>query len=81
MDSYWRTGRSSITRQTPTSRCAAGTSYGQDVDKVLVWQRYAGKYSAKTPMVSGRDFVNDLLKEHQGKQVEPVALPSERHCS
>jgi len=43
-----------------------------------VWQRYPGKYSAKTPMVPGRDFfVNDLLKEYQGKKVEPVALPSE----
>src|SRR5256885_329551 len=29
-------------------------------------------------MVAGRDFfVNDLLKEHKGKKVEPVALPSE----
>jgi acetyl-CoA synthetase len=38
---------------------------GQKVEKVLVWQRYSGKYSAKTPMVDGRDFfVNDLLKKY-----------------
>src|SRR5437879_11021491 len=49
-----------------------------DVAKVLVSQRYPGKYSAKTPMVSGRDFfVNDLLKDYKGKKVEPVALASE----
>src|SRR5437667_303046 len=30
------------------------------------------------PMVPGRDvFVDDLLKDYQGKKVEPVALPSE----
>ncbi|HYY25905.1 MAG TPA: AMP-binding protein, partial [Candidatus Udaeobacter sp.] len=51
---------------------------GQDVDKVLVWQRYPGRYSSKTPMVQGRDFfVNDLLKDYKGQKVEPVALPSE----
>src|SRR5207253_1599164 len=51
---------------------------GQDVDTVLVWQRHPGKYSAKTPMVSGRDvFVNDLLKDYKGKKVDPVALPGD----
>src|SRR6266516_2560495 len=70
----------SSTRKSSVGSAArrAANELGQDVDKVLVWQRYPGKYSAKTPMVSGRDFfVNDLLKEHTGKKVEPVALPSE----
>jgi acetyl-CoA synthetase len=51
---------------------------GQDADRVLVWQRYPGKYSSKTPMVQGRDFfMNDLLKDYKGLKVDPVALPSE----
>jgi acetyl-CoA synthetase len=51
---------------------------GQKVDKVLVWQRYAGKYSAATPMVDGRDFfVNDLLKNYYGARVEPERMNSE----
>jgi acetyl-CoA synthetase len=78
MDSYWRNGTLVDHKANADIAVRAANELGQDVDKVLVWQRYAGKYSAKTPMVSGRDFfVNDLLKEHQGKKVEPVALPSE----
>ncbi len=78
MDSYWRNGTLVDHKANADIAVRAANELGQDVDKVLVWQRYPGKYSAKTPMVSGRDFfVNDLLKEHTGKKVEPVALPSE----
>jgi acetyl-CoA synthetase len=51
---------------------------GQKVDKVMVWQRYPGKYSAATPMVEGRDyFVNDLLKDYYGARVEPERMNAE----
>ena len=51
---------------------------GQHVDKVLVWQRYAGKNSSPTPMVEGRDYiVNDVLKDYAGKRVDPVPMPAE----
>jgi acetyl-CoA synthetase len=41
-------------------------------EKVLVWQRHPGKYSAQTPLVQGRDFViNDLLPKYRGQRVEP----------
>jgi len=41
-------------------------------EKVLVWQRHPGKYSAETPLVKGRDFVvNDLLPKYRGQRVEP----------
>src|SRR5438128_10033743 len=78
MDSYWRNGALVDHKANADIAVRAAKEWGQDVDKVLVWQRYPGKYSAKTPMVSGRDFfVNDLLKEYKGKTVDPVPLPSE----
>ena len=78
MDSYWRNGTLVDHKANADIAVRTAEELGQHVDKVLVWQRYPGKYSAKTPMVPSRDsFVNDLLKEHKGKQVEPVALPSE----
>ena len=44
-------------------------------EKVLVWQRYPGKYSAQTPLVEGRDFViNDLLPKYRGQRVEPERM-------
>src|SRR5439155_566012 len=78
MDSYWRNGTLVDHKANADIAVRAAKDLGQDVDKVLVWQRYPGKYSAKTPMVAGRDvFVNDLLQEHRGKKVEPVPLPGE----
>jgi len=78
MDSYWRNGTLIDHKANADIAVRAAKDLGQDVDKVLVWQRYAGTYSAKTPMVPGRDFfVNDLLKEYKSRKVEPVALPSE----
>src|SRR5881397_1661537 len=78
MDSYWRNG--SLVDHKVNADIAVHTAneLGQAVEKVLVWQRYPGKYSAKTPMIPGRDFfMNDLLKEYKGQKVEPVPLPSE----
>ncbi|HXX53739.1 MAG TPA: AMP-binding protein, partial [Thermodesulfovibrionales bacterium] len=43
-----------------------------------IWQRHPGKYSAKTPIVEGRDFiVNDVLKKYHGARIEPVKMPAE----
>ena len=48
------------------------------MDKVLIWQRYPGKYSAATPIVEGRDFmVNDVLKDFYGARVEPERMNAE----
>jgi acetyl-CoA synthetase len=78
MDSYWRNGTLTDHKANADIAVRTAKELGQDVDTVLVWQRYPGKYSAKTPMVSGRDvFVNELLRQYQGQKVEPVALPSE----
>lgn len=78
MDAYWRGGALIDHKVNADLAVQTANELGQEVDKVLVWQRYPGKYSAKTPMVEGRDFfVNDLLNEHEGKIVEPEHMDAE----
>ena len=78
MDSYWRNGTLADHKVNADIAVQAAKEQGQDVDKVLVWQRYPGKYSAKTPMVAGRDvFMNELLRQYRGQKVDAVALPSD----
>jgi len=78
MDAYWRNGSLIDHKTNADVAVTAAQALGQPVDKVLVWQRYPGRYSAKTPMVEGRDFfINELLTEHKRQRVEPLALPAE----
>ena len=78
MDSYWRNGTLVDHKANADIAVRTATELGQDVEKVLVWQRYPGKYSAKTPMVAGRDvFMNELLRQYRGQKVDAVALPSD----
>jgi len=78
-DSYYRNGQL-VDHQSATLKNAMDTAKtdGQDVDKVLIWQRTPGTNASSTPMVEGRDFiVNDLLKNFAGKRVAPVAMDAE----
>jgi acetyl-CoA synthetase len=78
MDSYYRSGSLIDHKQNADIAVATAAKANQQVDKVLVWQRYPGKYSAATPMVEGRDyFVNDLLKNYYGARIDPVPMPAE----
>ena len=78
MDAYFRGGQLLDHKEKADIAVAEAAKEGRKVKKVLVWQRYPGKYSAKTPMVEGRDFfVNDLLKKYYGARVEPVQMPAE----
>lgn len=79
MDAYYRGGQLLDHKEKADTAVAEAAKDGQKVDKVLVWQRYPGKYSApNTKMVDGRDyFVNDVLKKYYGKRVEPVPMPAE----
>ena len=78
MDSYWRNGTLVDHKANADIAVRTATELGQDVEKVLVWQRYPGKYSAKTSMVAGRDvFMNELLRQYRGQKVDAVALPSD----
>jgi len=77
-DAYYRSGTLLDHKQNADIAVDLAAKDGQTVDKVLVWQRYPGKYSAKTPMVDGRDyFANDLVKDKYGARVEPEQMPSE----
>ncbi|MDQ1329981.1 MAG: acetyl-CoA synthetase, partial [Thermodesulfobacteriota bacterium] len=78
MDAYYRGGSLGDHKEKADIAVDEAKKAGQVVDKVLVWQRYPGKYSAATPMVNGRDFfVNDLLKKYYGKRIDPVPMPAE----
>jgi acetyl-CoA synthetase len=78
MDAYYRGGVLGNHKDKADIAVEEAKKAGQVVDKVLVWQRYPGKYSSPTPMVDGRDFfVNDLLKKYYGKRIDPVPMPAE----
>ena len=78
MDGYYRSGDLLDHKVKADEAVEAARKEGQEVDKVLVWRRYPGQYSAKTPMVEGRDFfVDEALAEHRGEVVEPVSMPAE----
>ena len=77
-DSYYRAGNLIDHKEKADIAVNHAEEEGQHVEKVLIWQRYAGKYSAQTPMVEGRDvFVNDIIKNYYHKIVEPVSLKAE----
>lgn len=77
MDAYWRNGALGDHKANADIAVQTAKEMGQEVDKVLVWQRYPGKYSAQTPMVQGRDyFTNDVLKNYRGKKVDSVPMDS-----
>ncbi|HJY68118.1 MAG TPA: AMP-binding protein, partial [Streptosporangiaceae bacterium] len=56
MDAYYRSGEVIDHKVKADEAVAAAAREGQQVDKVLVWRRFPGQYSSKTPMVAGRDF-------------------------
>ena len=78
IDGYYRGGKLLDHKQNADIALKLAKADGQNVDKVLVWQRYPGKNSTPTPMVKNRDyFINDLLKDYYGARVAPVPIPAE----
>jgi len=78
MDGYYRNGKLLDHKEKADTAVAEAKKEGHKVDKVLIWQRYPGKYSSQTPMVDGRDYImNDLIKKYRGVRVEPVSMPAE----
>ncbi len=78
MDGYYRNGKLLNHKEKADRAASVASAEGQEVDKVLVWRRYRGKYVSETPMVEGRDFfVDDLLADYRGARVEPVSMPAE----
>ncbi len=78
MDAYYRAGKLLDHKTVDNEACELAGKMGQKVDKMLVWQRYPGKYSSDAPMVEGRDFfVNEVVKNYYGVRVEPEKMLSE----
>jgi acetyl-CoA synthetase len=78
MDSYYRNGTLLDHKEKADAAVQTATREGQTVDKVLVWQRFPGRYGSATPMVDGRDYcVDEVLKDFVGKRVAPVPMPAE----
>lgn len=78
MDAYWRAGKLLDHKVNADVAVQTAEEMNQHVDKVLIWQRFAGKYSSPTPMVQGRDFfVNDVLKKYRDKRVDAVPMDAE----
>ena len=78
MDAYYRAGKLLDHKEKADIAVAEAAKEGHKVDKVLIWQRYPGKYSSPAKPVEGRDvIVNDLIKDFRGKRVAPVPMPAE----
>lgn len=78
IDGYYRNGKLLDHKSVGDVAAQVAKKEGQDVDKVLIWQRHPGKYSSPSPLIEGRDyFMNDLLKEYARTTVEPVSMPAE----
>ena len=78
IDTYYRAGKLLDHKKNADEAVRVAEEMGQKVDKVLIWQRYPGKYSSQTPLVEGRDvLINDTLKDFTGARVDPVPVPAE----
>ena len=77
-DSYYRGGKLLDHKEKADIACAEAEKEGMHVEKVLIFERYPGTYSAETPLVEGRDvIVNDVLPKYRGVKVDPVSLNAE----
>src|SRR6266480_4403710 len=78
MDGYYRNGELIDHKAKADEALATAEEQGVEVDKVLVWRRQPGEYASKSEMVEGRDFfVDEILEDYRGKEVEPVSMPAE----
>ena len=78
MDAYYRSGELIDHKIKADEAVTVSSEKGNEIKKVLVWQRYPGKSSSPTPMVPDRDvFVNELLNTYRGKIIPPVSMPAE----
>ena len=78
MDAYYRGGQLLDHKEKADIAFDEAKKDGVTLEKVLVWQRYPGRYSAKTPLVEGRDFiVNDVLSVFRRRRVGPVEMLAE----
>jgi acetyl-CoA synthetase len=77
-DGYHRNGKWVDHKASADIAVETAKKEGQPVDKVMIWKRYAHKYSSDAPMTMGRDFyIDDVLKDYARRIVEPVSQEAE----
>jgi acetyl-CoA synthetase len=77
-DGYHRNGKWVDHKASADIAVETAKKEGQPVDKVMIWRRYAHKYSSDAPMIMGRDFyIEDVIKDYAGRIVEPVSQEAE----
>lgn len=77
-DGYWRNGKWIDHKAAADTAVQTARKEGQEIDKVLIWKRYADKPTSETPMIAGRDFfVDEVMKDYQGQTVAPVSQDAE----
>ncbi len=75
MDAYYRNGDLIDHKEKADQAIEEARKEGIEVEKVLVWRRVPGEYHSESEMVDGRDFfVDDLLDNYSGAEVEPESL-------
>ncbi|HYX48190.1 MAG TPA: AMP-binding protein, partial [Ktedonobacteraceae bacterium] len=78
MDGYYRNGELVDHKAKADEAIEAAKKEGIEVEKVLVWRRIPGEYHSESEMVEGRDhFIDELLKDYEGKEVEPESMAAE----
>lgn len=77
-DAYWRSGHLIDHKEKADVAVRTAEELGQQVDHVLIWQRYPGRYSSPTALLEGRDIIlNEALKSYVGRRVAAVSMDSE----
>jgi acetyl-CoA synthetase len=77
-DSYYRAGQLLDHKARADEAIEEARREGHEIEKVLVWRRIPGEYHSESPMVEGRDFfIDELLGQYSGQEVEPESLPAE----
>jgi len=75
MDAYYRNGNLIDHKANADEAIEEARKEGIEVEKVLVWRRIPGEYHSASEMVEGRDFfVDELLDNYKGQQVEPESM-------
>jgi acyl-coenzyme A synthetase/AMP-(fatty) acid ligase len=78
MDAYYRGGQLLDHKEKADVAFDEAAKEGVRPEKVLVWQRHPGRYSSRTPLVEGRDFVmNEVLSGYRHHRIDPVKMPAE----
>ena len=78
MDGYYRNGDLVDHKVKADEAVERAREEGVEVEKVLVFRRYPGRYASRTPMVEGRDFfVDEVMADYKEQLVDPVSMPAE----